>query len=94
MLPAYHDRHLGHPVSPVNPYPPYLYGRNRAAKNTTVRAPDFHRGFSPARGIRVWDHVKDRVADYLAEYGRPEQIAAWRDGQPYVAELAENSAGR
>jgi len=42
----------------------------------------------------VWDHVKDRVADYLAEYGRPEQIAAWRDGQPYVAELAENSAGR
>jgi flavonol synthase len=27
-------------------------------------------------------------------YGRPEQIAAWRDGQPYVAELAENSAGR
>ena len=23
-----------------------------------------------------------------------EQIAAWRDGTPYVAELAENSAGR
>ncbi len=44
--------------------------------------------------VRVWDHVKDRVADYLAEYGRPEQIAAWRDGQAYVAELAENSAGR
>ena len=30
----------------------------------------------------------------MAEYGRPEQIAAWRDGQAYVAELAENSAGR
>ena len=44
--------------------------------------------------VRVWDHVKDRVADYLTEYGRPEQIAAWRDGQPYVADLAENSAGR
>ena len=44
--------------------------------------------------VRVWDHVKDRVADYLAEYGRPEQIAAWRNGQPYVAELAHNSAGR
>ena len=44
--------------------------------------------------VRVWDHVKDRVADYLAEYGRPEQIAAWRDGQPYVADLAENSARR
>jgi hypothetical protein len=40
------------------------------------------------------DHVKDRVADDLAAYGRPEQIAAWRDGTPYVAELAENSAGR
>jgi isopenicillin N synthase-like dioxygenase len=45
-------------------------------------------------GVRVWDHVKDRVADYLAEYGRPEQIAAWRDSRPYVAELAENSAGQ
>ena len=45
-------------------------------------------------GVRVWDHVRDRVADYLAEYGRPEQIAAWREGRPYVAELAENSAGR
>ncbi len=44
--------------------------------------------------VLVWDHVRNRVADYLAEYGRPEQIAAWRDGQAYVAELAENSAGR
>jgi len=44
--------------------------------------------------VLVWDHVRDRVADYLAEYGRPEQIAAWRDGTPYVAELAENSAGQ
>ena len=45
-------------------------------------------------GVLVWDHVKDRVADYLAEYGRPEQVAAWREGRPYVAELAENSAGQ
>jgi hypothetical protein len=44
--------------------------------------------------VLVWDHVKDRVAGYLAEYGRPEQIAAWHDGTPYVAELAENSAGQ
>jgi isopenicillin N synthase-like dioxygenase len=44
--------------------------------------------------VLVWDHVKGRVADYLAEYGRPEQVAAWRDGRPYVAELAENSAGQ
>ncbi|HYB18529.1 MAG TPA: 2OG-Fe(II) oxygenase family protein [Streptosporangiaceae bacterium] len=42
--------------------------------------------------VLVWDHVKDRVAGYLETYGRPEQIAAWRDGRPYVAELAENSA--
>ena len=51
-------------------------------------------GAELAGAVRVWDHVKDRVADYLAEYGRPDQIAAWRDGQPYVAGLAENSAGR
>jgi len=48
-------------------------------------------GFPP---VLVWDHVRDRVGGYLAEYGRPEQIAAWRDGTPYVAELAEDSAGR
>jgi flavonol synthase len=45
-------------------------------------------------GVRVWDHVKDRVSDYLAEYGRPDQVAAWREGRPYVAELAEHSAGQ
>ena len=44
--------------------------------------------------VLVWDHVKDRVADYLAEYGLPDQVAAWRDGRPYVAALAENSAGQ
>jgi flavonol synthase len=48
-------------------------------------------GFPP---VLVWDRVRDRVADYLAEYGRPEQVTAWRDGTPYVAELAEHSAGR
>ena len=54
----------------------------------------FRSGTSEFEPVRVWDHVKDRVADYLAAYGRPEQIAAWRDGTPYVAELAEDSAGR
>jgi isopenicillin N synthase-like dioxygenase len=49
---------------------------------------------SDSEPVLVWDHVKDRVADYLGAYGRPEQIAAWRDEQPYVAELAENSTGR
>jgi isopenicillin N synthase-like dioxygenase len=45
-------------------------------------------------GILVWDHVKQRVEKYLEEFGRPEQIAAWREGKPYVAPLAETSAGR
>ncbi|MCK9878129.1 isopenicillin N synthase family oxygenase [Frankia sp. Ag45/Mut15] len=34
------------------------------------------------------------VEDYLRVFGRPEQVAAWREGRPYVSELAETSAGR
>jgi hypothetical protein len=45
-------------------------------------------------GVRVWDHVRGRAAAYLAEYGRPDQVAAWQEGRPYVAELADNSAGQ
>jgi isopenicillin N synthase-like dioxygenase len=45
-------------------------------------------------GVLVWDEVKRRVEDYLEEYGRPDQIAAWRDGQPYVASLADTSPNR
>jgi len=45
------------------------------------------------RPVLVWDHVRRRVEDYLADYGRPEQKAAWRDGRPYVAGLSETSAG-
>jgi isopenicillin N synthase-like dioxygenase len=41
-------------------------------------------------GTLVWDHVKDRVAGYLAEFGRPEQVRAWREGRPYVAAIAED----
>ncbi|MBV9382465.1 MAG: isopenicillin N synthase family oxygenase [Streptosporangiaceae bacterium] len=48
-------------------------------------------GFEP---LLVWDHVKDRVRDYLAEFGRPDQVTAWRESRAYVAGLAENSAGR
>lgn len=44
--------------------------------------------------VLVFDHVKARVENYMTEYGRPEQIAAWRQGKPYVAPLAETSAGR
>jgi flavonol synthase len=45
-------------------------------------------------GVLVWDHVKRRVEDYLEEFGRPDQVAAWREGKAYVAPLADTSAGR
>jgi flavonol synthase len=44
--------------------------------------------------VLVWDHVKRRAEDYLDEYGRPDQVAAWHEGRPYVAGLSENSAGQ
>ncbi len=44
-------------------------------------------------GVLVWDYVKRRVEDYLEEFGRPDQVAAWHEGRPYVAPLAETSAG-
>jgi flavonol synthase len=74
-------------------------GRHRVVAGGTVTRQSMAVFVYPALetvvgGVRIWDHVKDRVADYLAEYGRPEQVAAWRDGRPYVAELAENSAGQ
>ncbi len=33
------------------------------------------------------------VENYLKVFGRPEQVAAWRECRPFVAELAETSAG-
>jgi flavonol synthase len=44
--------------------------------------------------VQLWDLVKDGVENYLKVFGRPEQITAWREGSRYVADLAENSAGR
>jgi flavonol synthase len=44
--------------------------------------------------VTQWELLKDGVENYLKVFGRPEQVAAWREGRPYVAELAENSAGR
>ncbi|MFD7003547.1 2-oxoglutarate and iron-dependent oxygenase domain-containing protein [Streptomyces mirabilis] len=39
------------------------------------------------------DSVRERadfnVEEYLKVFGRPEQVTAWREGRPYVAELAE-----
>lgn len=48
-------------------------------------------GYEP---VRIFDQVAGRVEDYLRRYGRPDQIAAWHEGRAYVAELAEDSAGR
>ncbi|HEX3921635.1 MAG TPA: 2OG-Fe(II) oxygenase family protein [Streptosporangiaceae bacterium] len=45
-------------------------------------------------GVLVWDQVKSRVEKYLEEFGRPDQLAAWRDGKPYVAPLADIPSGR
>jgi flavonol synthase len=44
--------------------------------------------------VATWDLVKDNVENYLKVFGRPEQVTAWREGRPYVAELAAHSAGR
>jgi flavonol synthase len=46
------------------------------------------------RPVLVWDHVRGRVESYLEEFGRPDQVTAWREGKPYVASLADTSAGR
>jgi flavonol synthase len=42
----------------------------------------------------LWDQVREGVEDYLRAFGRPGQVSAWRESRPYVAPLAENSAGR
>ena len=39
--------------------------------------------------VLIWDTVSDRVEEYLRVFGRPDQIAAWREGRPYVAALAD-----
>jgi flavonol synthase len=44
--------------------------------------------------VTQWDLVKDNVENYLKVFGRAAQVTAWREGTPYLAELADNSAGR
>jgi isopenicillin N synthase-like dioxygenase len=39
--------------------------------------------------LLLWDTVKDDVEEYLKVFGRPDQVAAWREGRPYVAALAD-----
>lgn len=56
--------------------------------------PPFASPESDYEPVTTWDLVKDNVENYLKVFGRPEQVSAWREGKPYVAELAENSAGQ
>ncbi|MGP4000581.1 hypothetical protein [Streptomyces sp. 8N706] len=39
--------------------------------------------------VPVWGEADRRVEDYLQVFGRPEQLEAWREGRPYIAEPAE-----
>ncbi|MET7339089.1 2-oxoglutarate and iron-dependent oxygenase domain-containing protein [Nonomuraea sp. NPDC005650] len=39
--------------------------------------------------VLLWDQAKRQVEEYLEVFGRPDQVAAWSEGRPYVAELAE-----
>jgi flavonol synthase len=57
-------------------------------------APFVGPGGASEQPVLVWDHVKGRVESYLEEFGRPDQVTAWREGKPYVAPLADTSAGR
>jgi len=36
--------------------------------------------------------VRKRVDQYMQDLGRPEQVAAWRGGRPYVAAIKEEAA--
>ncbi|WNI16118.1 2-oxoglutarate and iron-dependent oxygenase domain-containing protein [Actinacidiphila sp. ITFR-21] len=38
--------------------------------------------------VSVWERASTNVQEYLKVFGRPDQVAAWREGRPYVAELA------
>jgi hypothetical protein len=59
-----------------------------------VLAPGFGTGASTRSSRRTGDRADDAFgAGGRSRSGRPEQVAAWRDGTPYVAELGEDSAG-
>jgi isopenicillin N synthase-like dioxygenase len=38
--------------------------------------------------VSIWGEAHRRVEDYLQVFGRPEQIEAWREGRPYVADVS------
>ncbi|MGW2032979.1 2-oxoglutarate and iron-dependent oxygenase domain-containing protein [Streptomyces sp. NPDC001811] len=37
--------------------------------------------------VSVWERASGNVEEYLRVFGRPEQLAAWRENRPYVAEV-------
>ncbi|MFE5086814.1 2-oxoglutarate and iron-dependent oxygenase domain-containing protein [Streptomyces mirabilis] len=37
--------------------------------------------------VSVWERASGSVEEYLKVFGRPEQLAAWRENRPYVAEV-------
>lgn len=39
--------------------------------------------------VSVWQQASRNVEEYLQVFGRPDQVAAWRESRPYVAELAQ-----
>lgn len=44
----------------------------------------YHDAFS------IWDQTRDLVTDYLRVFGRPEQVAAYQQRQPFVADVLEH----
>lgn len=38
--------------------------------------------------VSVWEQASGNVQDYFKVFGRPEQVAAWREGRPYIADVA------
>lgn len=86
----------------VRPLTPFTAASGGGAGADSSQGQDDGQGQSDGQGqdgggyepVLVWDHVKGRAQDYLDEYGRPDQLAAWHEGRPYVADLSENSAGR
>ncbi|WP_217551745.1 2-oxoglutarate and iron-dependent oxygenase domain-containing protein [Streptomyces sp. GbtcB6] len=38
--------------------------------------------------VSVWERASGNVEEYLRVFGRPEQLAAWRENRPYVAEVS------
>ncbi|MFD8217319.1 2-oxoglutarate and iron-dependent oxygenase domain-containing protein [Streptomyces sp. NPDC059697] len=37
--------------------------------------------------VSVWERASSNVDEYLRVFGRPEQVAAWRENRAYVAEV-------